>query len=95
MYNAESFKPVVKSFLRMGQNTDMYDTELLSLINSALATLTAANIKVTSNPLITDFICSYVRTRMLQDASKAFKESELLRERVLLNQLTFGGNDES
>lgn len=85
------FMNSVKSFLRMDTDVTMYDEELRSLIESALTTLAVAGVEGSKRPLVTDFVNTYVRVRMLQDASSTFRESEYKREQILIQQLVYGG----
>ena len=80
----------VKSFLRMQQTVTLFDDEINALILSAKESLRVAGV-ADSVPLAYEYIRTYVRKRMLQDASDAFRKSESERERQLINQLTYGG----
>lgn len=80
----------VKSFLRMQQTVTIFDDEINSLILSAKESLRVAGV-ADNAPLAYEYIRTYVRKRMLQDASDAFRKSESERERQLINQLTYGG----
>lgn len=80
----------VKSFLRMQQQVTIFDDEINALILSAKESLHVAGV-ADNVPLAYEYIRTYVRKRMLQDASDAFRKSESERERQLINQLTYGG----
>nr|DAX93335.1 MAG TPA: hypothetical protein [Caudoviricetes sp.] len=80
----------VKSFLRMQQQVTIFDDEINALILSAKESLRVAGVS-DNVPLAYEYIRTYVRKRMLQDASDAFRKSESERERQLINQLTYGG----
>lgn len=80
----------VKSFLRMQQTVTIFDDEINALILSAKESLCVAGV-ADNVPLAYEYIRTYVRKRMLQDASDAFRKSESERERQLINQLTYGG----
>lgn len=80
----------VKSFLRMQQQVTVFDDEINALILSAKESLRVAGVP-DNVPLAYEYIRTYVRKRMLQDASDAFRKSESERERQLINQLTYGG----
>ena len=80
----------VKSFLRMQQTVTIFDDEINAFILSAKESLRVAGV-ADNVPLAYEYIRTYVRKRMLQDASDAFRKSESERERQLINQLTYGG----
>lgn len=80
----------VKSFLRMQQTVTIFDDEINALILSARESLRVAGVR-DDVPLAYEYVRTYVRKRMLQDASDAFRKSESERERQLINQLTYGG----
>lgn len=79
-----------KAFLRIPKEVDQYDLEITNLIESAIQTLKIAGIE-TKTPLVTEFISTFVRLRMMQDASDTFVNSEKERELELLSVLTYGG----
>lgn len=85
----------VKAFLRMASEVTVYDEEIKVLLRSGINVLRGNGIEVTNTPLVTDYLCTYVRTRMLRDTSQIFRDFELEREKSILNQLYFGGTDES
>lgn len=87
----------VKSFLRMNTSVTAYDDEINGLIDSAISSLLVAGVAVASKtPLITEYVKTYVRRRMLQDTSTAFQNSEESREMHIIQQLTYGnGGDEN
>ena len=91
MLTAQDFKSDVKAYLRMSSSVTAYDEELSGLIEAAIASLKTAGVKMVKNPLLTEYVNTYVRKRMLQDASEAFKRSETEREKILIQQLTYGG----
>lgn len=71
----------------MNENVTMYDDEIRNLIGSALSSLRVAGVKIDDDALITDYICTYVRLRMLQDATDIFRTFEKERELIILTQL--------
>lgn len=71
----------------MNENVTMYDDEIRNLIGSALSSLRVAGVKIDDDALITDYICTYVRLRMLQDATDTFRTFEKERELIILTQL--------
>lgn len=86
----------VKSFLRMNTSVTAYDDEINGLIDSAISSLTVAGVSVASKtPLITEYVKTYVRRRMLQDTSTAFQNSEESREMHIIQQLTYGSGGDS
>lgn len=86
----------VKSFLRMNTSVTAYDDEINGLIDSAISSLTVAGVAVASKtPLITEYVKTYVRRRMLQDTSTAFQNSEESREMHIIQQLTYGSGGDS
>lgn len=86
----------VKSFLRMNTSVTAYDDEINGLIDSAISSLLVAGVNVVKKtPLISEYVKTYVRRRMLQDTSTAFQNSEESREMHIIQQLTYGsGGDE-
>ena len=52
--------------------------------------LKVAGVPLVKSALVTEYINTYVRVRMLHDASEAFRSSEFEREHILLRQLTYG-----
>ena len=81
----------VKSFLRMNTSVTAYDDEINGLIDSAISSLVVAGVNVVKKtPLITEYVKTYVRRRMLQDTSAAFQNSEESREMHIIQQLTYG-----
>lgn len=90
MTNSDFYKEV-KSFMRMPQDVTIYDDEIHGLTDEALATLEVAGVGLEKSRLVVAFVRTYVRVRMLQDASDAFRKSELEREKSILRQLTYGG----
>ena len=86
----------VKSFLRMNTSVTAYDDEINGLIDSAISSLLVAGVAVASKtPLITEYVKTYVRRRMLQDTSTAFQNSEESREMHIIQQLTYGSGGDS
>lgn len=86
----------VKSFLRMNTSVTAYDDEINGLIDSAISSLTVAGVALASKtPLITEYVKTYVRRRMLQDTSTAFQNSEESREMHIIQQLTYGSGGDS
>lgn len=87
----------VKSFLRMNTSVTAYDDEINGLIDSAISSLLVAGVNVVKKtPLISEYVKTYVRRRMLQDTSTAFQNSEESREMHIIQQLTYGnGGDEN
>lgn len=81
----------VKSFLRMNTSVTAYDDEINGLIDSAISSLLVAGVNVVKKtPLISEYVKTYVRRRMLQDTSTAFQNSEESREMHIIQQLTYG-----
>lgn len=91
MVTVTDFENEVKAYLRMASNVTAYDEEIRGLIESAIASLKTAGVKQEKTPLFTEYVKTYVRLRMLHDASDAFRNSEGLRELTLIQQLTYGG----
>lgn len=87
MTDVSKYETAVKHFLRMNEHVTMYDEEIRNLISSALSSLRVAGVKIDDDALITDYICTYVRLRMLQDASDVFRTFEKERELIILTQL--------
>ena len=87
MTEVSKYENEVKHFLRMNENVTMYDAEIRNLIGSALSSLRVAGVKIDDDALITDYICTYVRLRMLQDAQDVFRTFEKERELIILTQL--------
>lgn len=86
----------VKSFLRMNTSVTAYDDEINGLIDSAISSLLVAGVAVASKtPLITEYVKTYVRRRMLQDTSTAFQNSEESREMHIIQQLTYGNGGDA
>lgn len=96
MVQKEFFISDVKDFLRMRDGVTLYDAEINGLIDAALHTLRVAGIKTSDDsnvsPLVSEFVRTYVRVRMLQDASQTFRQSELERENIIIQQLSYGGD---
>lgn len=91
MVTASDFIKGVKNFLRMSDAVTLYDSEIETLINSALATLTVAGVELEKSPLVVEFVNCFVRVRMMTDAGDSFRNSELKRENIILQQLIYGG----
>ena len=91
MLTCKDFEADVKNYLRIAPHVTVYDDELAALASSAIASLNVAGVQVVKSSLVTEYINTYVRVRMMHDASDAFRESEFERENVLLRQLTYGG----
>ena len=86
----------VKSFLRMNTSVTAYDDEINGLIDSAISSLLVAGVNVVKKtPLISEYVKTYVRRRMLQDTSTAFQNSEESREMHIIQQLTYGSGGDS
>lgn len=79
----------VKSFLRMPEPVTTYDDEVAGLIATALMTASVAGITQPS-ALLTEYVKTYVRARMLQDASQVFINSEKTRENEILSTIIYG-----
>lgn len=79
----------VKHYLRIDSTVGAYDEEITQLIGSAQFRLELAGIPVKRTPAIDEYICTFVRTRMHQEASDAFRKSEFLREDKILTELWF------
>lgn len=85
------FEQDVKSYLRMASNVTVFDEEIRGLIAAAISSLKVAGIAVTPTAaLVREYIRTYVRLRMLQDTSEAFRNSEKERELHLIQQLVYG-----
>lgn len=91
MLQSSDFLTDVKHYLRMRQEVTSFDDEINGLIDAALATLKVAGVGEVKSPLVSEFVRTFVRVRMLQDASPSFKRSELARENIIIQQLTYGG----
>lgn len=91
MLTYKDFGADVKKYLRIAPHVTVYDDELSALASSAIASLKVAGIPIVKSSLVTEYINTYVRVRMLHDASDAFRKSEFERENVLMRQLTYGG----
>ena len=90
MLTHKDFEADVKKYLRIAPHVKVYDDELAGLASSAIASLKVAGVPVVKSSLVTEYINTYVRVRMMHDASEAFRESEFERANVLLRQLTYG-----
>lgn len=90
MLTYKDFEADVKKYLRIAPHVTVYDDELSMLASSAIASLKVACVQVVKSALVTEYINTYVRVRMLHDASEAFRSSEFEREHILLRQLTYG-----
>lgn len=95
MLQSAEFMGEVKEFLRMRDDVTVYDQEINGLIDSALATLKVAGVRTIKNALVSDYVKTFVRLRMLQDASDSFKKSESEREKLIIQQLVYGDYNES
>ena len=89
MLTYKDFEAGVKKYLRIAPHVTVYDDELAALVSSAIASLKVAGVPIGKSALVTEYINTYVRVRMMHDASGAFRESEFERENVLLRQLTY------
>lgn len=90
MLTYKDFEADVKKYLRIAPHVTVYDDELAALASSAIASLKVAGVQIVKSSLVTEYINTYVRVRMMHDASEAFRASEFERENVLLRQLTYG-----
>lgn len=81
----------VKAYLRMNENVTVYDDEIRGLIKSSMSSLTVAGVTDHTTDLATEYICTYVRKRMLRDASPQFLQFESDREMHIIQQLVYGG----
>ena len=90
MLTYKDFEADVKKYLRIAPHVTVYDDELSMLASSASASLKVAGVPLVKSALVTEYINTYVRVRMLHDASEAFRSSEFEREHILLRQLTYG-----
>ena len=89
MLTYKDFEADVKKYLRIAPHVTVYDDELSMLASSAIASLKVAGVPLVKSALVTEYINTYVRVRMLHDASDAFRGSEFEREHILLRQLTY------
>lgn len=90
MLKAAEFTTTVKSFLRIPDNVSIYDQEIEMLTESALESLQIAGVNMVKTPTLSDYVATFVRLRMLHDASAAFTSSEEERLNVLIRLMTYG-----
>ena len=84
-------KDFVKEYCNILPSVVIYDDEIESKINFAREQLKIAGVtQDETNPVVKEYIATYVRYHMVSEPSKVFVDTETKRMLSLLELLTYG-----
>lgn len=81
----------IKEFCGIPKNVNVYDSQISSNKNMAIARLQVANVSTDEeNELVKDYVATFCRIRMVTEPSSVFIQSENARLRDIIVLLTYG-----